>query len=634
MENFGSLILDILGEIAGGRGGHVNDLPRFTLGMIVWGVLVISALNAHGRNALLRDRLLIAGFIVGFCRELFMLVVVVLGMHNYVSAGTLNLFFPPIDNVMMLTARAVIASAFLHYFVKPSQVSRNFFLITVPVCLLIYVVVAPYWWIVVKTNPLIGFSQCWPVWVVHCFGALFILLAVFFFLRKRTWISTLVAISFAMYFGNHVLMLIDLSTNQLWSSIFTPIRNSLDLFATPMFGFIYWREQRDNHARLQAEIKQTERLELIGQLAAGVSHDFKNQLQVIMGYAELGQMQRHDADKVEKCLSEISDTVGRSASIVNQLLAFSRREQVNKDVSVNINDVVSELTPMLSQLLSPKYFLNFQLADQMPNASIDKTELEQVIVNLVVNARDAQPDGGVIQLTTVVNNPEFNDEDQSSQSAEKMKNQHLELSVTDFGVGMSSEQQEHAFEPFYTTKPVGEGTGLGLSTVYGFVNKHKGLVNIDSQLGAGTTVSVQLPTADTSAKVQTQPAIDNDLGGSEHILLAEDDESVRNLTTTLLTQAGYTVYSAVDGNQAIELAKKYGSNIDLFLFDVTMPKLNGYLTYEAVAEIVPSASVAFVSANVDRAAVDQNDYAHLAKPFTRSQLLAYIRAQLGDAEAL
>ena len=631
MDSFGSLILDILGEIAGGRGGAVNDLPRFTLGMIVWGVLAVSALNARRRNALLRDRLLIAGFIVGFCRELFMLIVAVLGMHNYVSAGTLNLFFPPIDNALTLIAQAVIASAFLHYFVKPSQLSRNFFLIAVPICFLIYIVVAPVWWFAVKANPQIQFVDCWAAWLVHCFGAAFILLAVGMVLRKRTRIRIIVAVSFAMYFGSHFLMLVNLSTDQVWDSVFTPIRNSLELWATPIFGFIYWREQRDSHERLQAEIKQTERLELIGQLAAGVSHDFKNHLQVIMGYAELGQLQRNEPDKVEACLAEISDTVGRSASIVNQLLAFSRQAEVPADLSVNINDVISELTPMLSQLLGQKYFLDFRLIANMPNANIDKTELEQVIMNLVVNARDAQPDGGVIQITTQPHRVIEEHSDKAEDLVGPVQYKSVELRVSDFGIGMSSEQQAHAFEPFYTTKPVGEGTGLGLSTVYGLISKHKGQVSIESELGEGASVSVQLPIADSVEAFTVKHSASNTFGGSEHILLAEDDDSVRNLTTELLSQAGYTVYSAVDGKHAIEIAKKYRSKIDLFLFDVAMPKLNGYLTYETVSKILPKIPVAFVSANVGRVGAEREEYAHLAKPFTRTQLLDYIREQLSDS---
>jgi len=431
-----------------------------------------------------------------------------------------------------------------------------------------------------------------------------------------------------MYFTTHVLMLFNLHTGQRWDHVFLPICNNLDLWAIPIIGFVYWREQRDQHAQLQAEIKQTERLELIGQLSAGVSHDFKNHLQVIRGYAELAHIQQEQPDKVGQCIKEISDTVDRSVALVNQLLAFSRRGNVEKDVSASLNDVVTDLTPMLSQLLGPQYKLNFQLAKGSPTARFDTTELEQVVVNLVVNARDAMPDGGVIKLATntVYSRKRKNKPD--SDDAEPREVEKVQLIISDTGVGMSQATIQRAFEPFYTTKPVGQGTGLGLSTVYGLVQRQEGKIEIESKLYEGTTITVNLLPSKNRVSKEIQVNGVEVLGGNEHILIAEDDESVRNLVYELLTTAGYTVYQANDGYQAQELARQHRDSIELLLFDVAMPKMNGYLAYEAIFPVLPNAPVAFVSADTSRVKGYQASYPHLAKPFTRSQLLSYVREHL------
>jgi len=622
------LMLEILGELGGGVGGAINDLPRFTLGIIIWGLLIVSATNARRRSALLRDKLLIAGFVVAFSRDLFMLITTLIGLHGMVAADTLALFLPPIDNTLMLVARAVIAAAFLHYFVTPSYVSKNFFILTLTVCVVMYFVISYSWFTAVSSNPDLKFEQHWGVWFVHCFGAVFIFISIVLFLQKKGWTRRIVAFAFTMYFANHMLMLFDLTVEHRFSTTFLILRNNLDLWATPIFGFIYWRELREKHAKLEAEQKQTERLELIGQLAAGVSHDFKNHLQVIRGYAELGQMQKSQPEKVEQCFSEIADTVERSVSLVNQLLTFSRRDTVESDIAVNVNDVVADLTPMLSQLLGPQFKLDFDLEPGLPGARFDTTELEQVLVNLVVNARDALPDGGTIAFSTRCVYADKTTALSDTDNATPPQIENVQLVVSDGGVGMSQKTIHRAFEPFYTTKAVGEGTGLGLSTVYGLVNRHKGTIKIESQLHSGTSVFVNLiPAYEISELAQKQDS-QLELGGTETILVAEDDDSVRNLVCELLTRAGYTVYQAIDGKHAVELAEKHRHTIDMFLFDVAMPKLNGYLAYKSVSQILPNVPVAFVSADASRVKGNHASYPHLSKPFTRSQLLSYIRDQL------
>jgi len=366
---------------------------------------------------------------------------------------------------------------------------------------------------------------------------------------------------------------------------------------------------------------------MIGQLSAGVSHDFKNHLQVIRGYAELAQIQQSHPDKVNECLVEISDTVDRSVALVNQLLAFSRRDNPENDAAVNLNDVITDLTPMLSQLLGQQYQLRFHLDTDLPPARFEITELEQVIVNLVVNARDAMSDGGEITFTT---RKLFSMKSQraAANTDKQPRVEEVQLIVSDSGAGMTQKTLQRAFEPFYTTKPVGEGTGLGLSTVYGLVQQHSGTINIASQLYEGTTVTVNLRPATSTVNESDREVGADVLGGSERILIAEDDSSVRNLVYELLTKAGYSVLQANDGHQARSLAREHQDSIDLLLFDVAMPKMNGYLAYESIVPFMPEARVCFVSADTSRVKGFRANYPHLAKPFTRAQLLGYVREQL------
>ena len=490
-----------------------------------------------------------------------------------------------------------------------------------------YFVIAYDWWFVVKDNPVAVFGQHWSAWFIHLFGATFILVSIIFILQQRSGIRLVVASAFTMYLGSHVLEMWNLYNGETRSYILLPIANNLDLWATPVIGFVYWREQRDMHAQLQAEIKQTERLELIGQLSAGVSHDFKNHLQVIRGYAELAQIQQSQPKKVQECLTEISGTVDRSVALVNQLLAFSRRDDAEKDVAVNLNDVITDLTPMLSQLLGQQYQLNFNLETELPPVRFGNTELEQVIVNLVVNARDAMADGGKITFTT--RNIYSAKRKQGDVAADKLpKVEQVQLIISDSGSGMTPKTIQRAFEPFYTTKAVGEGTGLGLSTVYGLVQQHSGAISINSKLYEGTSVTVNLRLAATDVNLANPVDGEAVLGGEERILIAEDDNSVRNLVFELLSKAGYTVLQASDGQQAQSMARIHGNSIDLLLFDVAMPKMNGYLAYESIAPILPDAKIAFVSADTSRVKGVRANYPHLAKPFSRAQLLAYVREQL------
>jgi len=588
--------------------------------------MLVGALHVRRSSALLRDKLLIVGFFVGFARNFFMLIVTILGIHNIVSADILAAVLPPVDNILMLIVRAVIAAAFLQYIVRPSEISRKFLIFTLGVCAVMYLVIAYDWWNAVRADSAIQFERHWGIWLIHYFGASFILVTIIYILQQRSRIRKVIAATFIMYFTTHLLSLINLSTVQRWDHVLAPICNNLDLWAIPIIGFVYWREQRDQNALIQAEIKQSERVELIGQLSAGVSHDFKNHLQVIRGYAELAQMQQTEPEKVGQCIKEISDTVDRSVALVNQLLAFSRRGNVEKDVSVSLNDVVTDLTPMLSQLLGPQYQLKFRLEKGSPTARFDTTELEQVIVNLVVNARDAMPDGGVIKFTT--RNIYSRRRKLGSGDAKPRAVEKVQLIISDSGAGMSQATIQRAFEPFYTTKSAGEGTGLGLSTVFGLVQKHDGKIDIGSKVNVGTTITINLLPAKNRVNREIQPVNVDVLGGNEHILVAEDDESVRNLVSELLTTAGYTVYQANDGYHAQEVARQHKDSIELLLFDVVMPKLNGYLAYESIFPILPNAPVAFVSAETSRVKGYQASYPHLAKPFTRAQLLGYVREQL------
>jgi signal transduction histidine kinase/ActR/RegA family two-component response regulator len=371
-------------------------------------------------------------------------------------------------------------------------------------------------------------------------------------------------------------------------------------------------------------LRQGQKLEAIGRLAGGIAHDFNNLLLVIGGHLDLLLRRANLQPAQRENVSQARAAVDRAAALTRQMLAFGRR-QVLEPAALDLNLVISELMKMVSRVLGEHIELEVVAGPGLHLVWADRVQIEQVIVNLCVNARDAMPDGGRLRIETANVEP----------AAAASEPGFVRFTVTDSGAGIPSEIIEHVFEPFFTTKGPGSGTGLGLATVHGIVHQHHGWVEVKSAPGAGTVFDVYLPTAERSTSEVLPLAEGPIAGGSETILVAEDDTAVRDFAVQLLREAGYTTLSAADGNEALAVAAAHRDVIDLALLDVVMPRLGGRQTRDHLLASRPGLKVLFASGysedSVHADFVKEEGVNLLRKPYTRDQLLRAVRGVLDAA---
>jgi len=381
-------------------------------------------------------------------------------------------------------------------------------------------------------------------------------------------------------------------------------------------------------AQLEVQLRQAQKMEAVGQLAGGVAHDFNNLLQVINGYAEMALTDLDPEHLAHGSVSEITRAGQRAASLVSQLLAFSRR-QIMEPAHVDLNEVVAGLLKMLDRIIGEHIDLSFLPSRDLGTILADRGMLEQVLMNLCLNARDAMPGGGTLTIET--ENVRI-DRDYAETHAWAQAGRYVLMTVTDTGTGMDAATLERIFEPFYSTKEPGRGTGLGLATVYGIMDQHGGVIRAYSEPGRGTTFKVYFPVVErraTDVGTKIEGAAE---GGSETILLAEDDVEVRELAQAILERAGYAVLTAADGEEALHVFRRRASEIDLVILDVVMPRLGGREAWERMRELEPGVPALFASGYSENAVhtnfVLDAGLSLIRKPFARDQLLRAVRLVL------
>ncbi|MCB0222711.1 MAG: response regulator [Anaerolineae bacterium] len=383
--------------------------------------------------------------------------------------------------------------------------------------------------------------------------------------------------------------------------------------------------------RLQLQLNQAQKMESIGRLAGGIAHDFNNLLVSIIGYAELGMLNITPDDQLYANFKRIKEGGERAADLTRQILAFSR-QQVLEIKQLDLNQVINEFVPMLRRLISEDIALQTRLADNLPPLKADKGQLEQVLMNLVVNARDAMPDGGTLIIDTAYVAPDEASVDKYLKGARP--GPQVLLTVSDTGNGIDIELQPHIFEPFFTTKARGQGTGLGLATVFGIIKQHQGNIEVYSEPGQGTTFEIYLPVAD--APISTEKVVAPNtriVPGTETVLVVEDEAGVRQLVGDALRLHGYYVLIAEDPLGGLNLAATYEGPIDLLLTDVIMPHMNGRALYRQLAMVRPGLKVLYMSGYTDDVIAFQGvldpGVAFLQKPFAIRDLLQKVRGVLG-----
>ena len=389
---------------------------------------------------------------------------------------------------------------------------------------------------------------------------------------------------------------------------------------------------------LELQLHQAQKLEAVGRLAGGVAHDFNNMLGVILGYGDILRAQLSPDHPGQKSAAEMQKAGRRAADLTRQLLAFSRKQILQPQV-VNLNSLIEDLNKMLRRLIGDDIELVFRPDSQGATVKADPGQLEQVVMNLAVNARDAMPGGGrlLVETARVMVGEEF-----ASQHAPMPSGEYVLLSISDSGTGMDAETQSHIFEPFFTTKEQGKGTGLGLSIVYGIVKQSGGYIWVDSKVGEGTTFRIYLPptTESQSATVRKQRAAV--LGGSETILLVEDDSSLREMVRLVLVNAGYTVFEAADGPKAQAILRTVTLPLHLVITDIVMPGgITGWDLARTAANARPAVRALFMTGygvELDSFGLDVDpDVMLIMKPFSSEALLRKVRETLdreGDVRSV
>ena len=380
--------------------------------------------------------------------------------------------------------------------------------------------------------------------------------------------------------------------------------------------------------RSEEQLRQSQKMESVGTLAGGVAHDFNNLLTSILGNTQLAISRLEPDSPLQHRLLEIEKAANRAATLTRQLLAFSRRQQLERKL-INPNDTIGDLMKMLQRILGEDIEVRLQVTPNLKTVFVDPAQIEQVIMNLVVNARDAMPGGGLLVIGT--HNVTL-DEAYCRNHPYAKPGAYVQITVSDTGCGMSAELQRHIFEPFFTTKEVGKGTGLGLAMIYGIVKQHDGLIEVYSEVGKGTTFKIYLPADQRGVQQETLEAQPQLRGGTETILVAEDEEMLRELAHDVLRDLGYQVMLAKDGAEAVEIYASNCEQIDLVLLDVVMPRMSGHEAYKRISALaagVPSIFMTGYSTEIAQSMFFKNTGAILIqKPYSVEVLGRKIREVL------
>jgi signal transduction histidine kinase/CheY-like chemotaxis protein len=389
------------------------------------------------------------------------------------------------------------------------------------------------------------------------------------------------------------------------------------------------KRAEDERGHLEHQLLQAQKMESVGRLAGGVAHDFNNHLTVINGYCAMLLNEMGPDDPLREPVDEILLAGNRAATLTQQLLAFSRK-QVAEPRVISLNDVVAEARKMLSRLIGDDIEIIVRLDPDLGSVVVDPSQMNQVLVNMAINARDAMPDGGRIIIET--SNTDLG-EHYAAQHAGVKPGPYVLLSITDTGVGMTQEVVQHIFEPFFTTKSTGVGTGLGLSTVYGIVKQAGGWIWVYSEPGAGSTFKVYLPRAGCATEPPAEPVSAAEaLRGTETVLVVEDQPEVRKLTLAMLESKGYRLLEAANGNEALSLCERYPEPIHLLVTDVVMPGMTGRELARLLMALRPSLKTLYTSGYPANAIAHEGvldpGVAYLPKPFSPAQLAAKVREVL------
>lgn len=407
-------------------------------------------------------------------------------------------------------------------------------------------------------------------------------------------------------------------------------RNTDLLEDSRIVGSILYGVDISDRKQLEEQLLQSQKMEAIGQLAGGVAHDFNNMLSVILGYSELIKSKLPAENPLLKDVLEIEKAAIHSRDITRQLLAFSRK-QIISPKTIDLNSLITQTQKTLSRLIGEDIHLRFLPGKNLGEVRFDPSQMDQILVNLAVNARDAMPDGGMLTIETA---NIYLDEDYCRLHIECRPGRYVLMMMSDDGIGMEKQVLSHIFEPFFTTKEVGKGTGLGLATVYGIVRQNGGYIEVYSELGQGTTFKIYIPRIMEKDEVREKSEEASLVSGSGTVLLVEDDDMVRRMTSAMLKKIGYNVVAAQTPMDALSFCEKEDVCIDILLTDVVMPEMSGKELRDKIKRILPNIKVLFMSGYtadviLHHGVMDDGVY-FVQKPFSLNDLARKIRDAVED----
>ncbi|MCX7666351.1 MAG: response regulator [Gemmataceae bacterium] len=424
---------------------------------------------------------------------------------------------------------------------------------------------------------------------------------------------------------NHKILIARDGREYIINDCATPIRDD----AGTIYGLVVVFRDITDQRRKEVELRQAQKMEAIGRLASGIAHDFNNLLTVITGYSAILQDSLESNHPWQEAIEQINGASQRASELTRQLLAFCRRQLVKPRI-IDLNKLVNDNLKMLQRLIPSSIQLVTHLPVEPLSIKADLGQIEQVILNLVINARDAMPNGGTVSITT------GRGECQHGDAIFPTGGRYVSLQIADTGMGMDQETLAHIWEPFFTTKEVGKGTGLGLATVYGIVNQSQGFITVESQLGQGTRFTITFPEVVHSSASANQSGMASSLPkGHETILLVDDDDAVRNLASLVLRSAGYKVIEASNGVEATELAVRHEEPIHLLLTDLTMPQMSGRTLASIIQTQIPKIRVLIMTGYADVPLLQSQQgrkFEIFLKPFTPASLATRVREVLDQPD--
>lgn len=615
--------LDILALTGGGRGPTINDVTPHMLGAIFWGAFGLYLTFFYKMFKANADGLLIASIILHFIAELsaFFRVTLEVFTSIHISLYT-STCWEALQNLLTDTGRILLCAAFLHFVIRQSRLTKFFIKLCFAFAALVVLPKTP---LILNSfvnngaeleeiyNPYLGTTSEFLLIAILAYCIVRIATSK----RQIRWpvMIALACLLVESLFESYLNL-----TNRAQAASLLPISGNLQLWAIPIISYAVLQVRHVELLRRHHGIQANERLEALGQLSSGIAHDFNNHLQIILGYNEIAKSVCDQSHKQQDPLDRIEEAALKAGELIDHLLAF-RRGQPSEFKAVCLNDIVTKLNPMVSRLLTPNTKLIHDLDPDIRPIYADQTMLEQVIINLVVNAKDAINENGSITIST----RSLSVADIRGDTGE-VGYERTQLCVSDDGIGMNESTRGRIFEPFFTTKALGKGTGLGLSTVYNVVKNHRGSVHVKSKPNHYTRIYAEFPVSE-QPKPNERLDLDssvrqskNTLSPSLTILLAEDEPEIRNLARTLLEANGHQVLIAHDGQHAVNIMHSRKDSVDLCLFDVMMPVLTGYEAYEWILKTHPDTPVLFISGDASRTSIVQPHLPHLQKPFTNAQL--------------